>query len=127
MSTAFQKPSRSFGGPRGQGNVRALWAAPCRYKFPVLGNVSLKLGKTTGFLGVSTRDTRSAAQDFLSRHPVGYPSWADSSGTIATIVGAASGLPVTAIYDATGKRAYLHQGPYDSVAALAADVKRYGG
>jgi thiol-disulfide isomerase/thioredoxin len=125
--SGFQQALTSLRGYPVVVNVWASWCAPCRYEFPMLGNASLKLGKTTGFLGVSTRDTKSAAQDFLNRHPVGYPSWADSSGSIASTVGAATGLPVTAIYDRSGKRSYLHQGPYDSEAALAADVKRYGG
>ena len=35
------------------------------------------------------------------------------------------GQPATAFYDARGERTYIHQGPYDSVEAFDADIRRY--
>lgn len=122
----FEPALRSLRGYPTVVNIWASWCGPCRYEFPVLGQASLKLGRTTGFLGISTRDNRANAQSFLNGHPVGYPSWTDDSGSLATAAGAGPGLPVTAIYDRSGRRAYVHQGPYASVEALAADIRRYG-
>ena len=34
-------------------------------------------------------------------------------------------FPTTAFYDKHGKVAYVHQGPYDSVDELLADVRKY--
>jgi peroxiredoxin len=92
----------------------------------MLGQASLKLGRSVGFMGIATRDDPAAAQRFLDGHPVGYPSWSDSSGSLAESVGVAAGLPTTVIYDRSGKRSYIHQGPYESSAALEADIERYG-
>lgn len=95
-------------------------------EFPVLGQASLRYGKTVGFLGVSNRDTVAAAQKFLSSHPVGYPSFDDPDGTISTSLGIANGLPATIIFTPAGKKSYVHQGPYETVEALATDIERYG-
>lgn len=107
-------------------NVWASWCGPCRMEFPVLGQASLQYGKSVGFIGVSNRDTVEAAQKFVNSHPVGYPSFDDPNGDIATSLGIASGLPATIIFNTKGEKSYVHQGPYEDVPALAADIKRYG-
>lgn len=108
-------------------NMWASWCGPCRYEFPVLAKASLDLGRQVAFLGVATREKPSNSREFLARHPVAYPSFADEDGGIAQSAGAGPGLPVTSIYDRSGKRAYVHQGPYRTVKDLRADLIRYGG
>ena len=106
-------------------NAWASWCGPCRYEFPLLGQASLARGKEVAFLGVASRDQPSAAADFLKRNPVGYPSWADPDGKVSQSIGVGVGLPATVFYDRSGRRSYIHQGPYESVKDLEADIERY--
>lgn len=123
----FDASLRSLRGYPTVVNMWASWCGPCRYEFPVLSEASLQYGKQVGFLGIATREQPGNSAQFLKDHPVGYPSFADESGQIASTAGAGPGLPVTSIYDAKGQRTYVHQGPYRSVADLKADLVRYGG
>jgi len=124
--TAFNTQLAALRGNPAVVNVWASWCGPCRYEFPVFGDASLKLGNKVGFLGVSSRDSVQAAQTFLTKHPVGYPSWNDSDGAISESVGVAAGLPATVFFNKAGKRTYIHQGPYASVADLERDINKYG-
>lgn len=123
---AFSKALASVRGTPAVVNVWASWCGPCRYEFPVFGQASLDLGKRVAFLGIASRDVPAASQRFLDSHPVGYPSWADSDGTLGRSLGIAAGMPATVIYDRSGRRAFIHQGPYSTVADLERDIARYG-
>ena len=63
---------------------------------------------------------------FLADRPVPYPSIEDPSDGIARSVDAGGYWPITVFYGPDGKRTYAHAGPYRSLAALEADIKRYG-
>ena len=108
-------------------NVWGSWCVPCRQEFPVFERVSVKLGKRVAFLGVATQDAKEAAAEFLSEHPVAFPSYLDFDGKIAREDIGSIGTPSTLYYDAKGERTYLHQGPYATDAQLERDIERYTG
>jgi len=107
-------------------NVWGSWCNPCREEFPVLQRVSAKEGKRVAFVGVATQDSKESAGAFLKQRPVSYPSYMDFDGKRANAYGVI-GAPATIFYDTRGKRAYFHQGKYESDADLIADIRRYAG
>ena len=105
-------------------NLWASWCGPCRFEFPYFQKVAAERGKEVAFLGIDSQDSDDAAQTFLEELPLPYPSVTDPDKEIANEFGA-RGLPATAFYDKTGALQYLHQGPYTSEDALAADIDKY--
>jgi cytochrome c biogenesis protein CcmG, thiol:disulfide interchange protein DsbE len=106
-------------------NKWASWCGPCRAEFPVFQRASTQLGRRVAFLGVDSNDSDGDARDFLRRYPVSYPSYADPDQKVAQVFGATLAFPTTAFYRASGKLAYVHQGPYLTAAKLREDVARY--
>jgi cytochrome c biogenesis protein CcmG/thiol:disulfide interchange protein DsbE len=105
-------------------NVWAAWCGPCRAEMPVMQQVSLAFGKQVAFLGVDLRDNREAAQAFLRKIPVTYPSYDDPSGQVYNAEGLV-GVPSTLFYDRRGKQTFVHQGPYFEKADLVKDIRQY--
>jgi thiol-disulfide isomerase/thioredoxin len=106
-------------------NVWASWCGPCRFEFPHFQQAAADFGKRVAFLGVDSEDSDDAASTFLEEAPVPYPSYTDPDKVIGEALGASLGLPDTAFYDRRGKLVYLKQGPYDDIAELRADIRRY--
>lgn len=105
-------------------NVWASWCGPCRAEMPVLQRVALDRGREIAFIGVNLKDERGAARRFLRRAPLSFPSYEDPDGEIYEWYGLA-GAPATIFYDARGRRAFVHQGPYESAEDLEEDIDRY--
>jgi thiol-disulfide isomerase/thioredoxin len=105
-------------------NVWAAWCGPCRSELPVFQQVSLSRGTSVAFLGVDIKDDRESAVRLLRQIPLSYPSVDDPDGQVYNAY-ALLGTPSTAFYDAAGHRTYLHQGPYETAAALDRDIDRY--
>ena len=105
-------------------NVWASWCGPCNEEAPIIQRVSLDRGKQVAFLGVNLRDSDDGARAFLRRFPVTFPSVVDPDGEIYNDY-RLLGQPATAYYDASGKRTFIHQGPYESAEDFDADVRRY--
>lgn len=105
-------------------NVWASWCGPCRTEMPAFQRVALARGREVAFLGVSLKDDREAAQRFLRTVPLSYPSYEDPDGEIYNAY-ALAGAPSTIFYDASGRKAFTHQGPYASARDLEDDIDRY--
>jgi cytochrome c biogenesis protein CcmG, thiol:disulfide interchange protein DsbE len=106
-------------------NKWASWCAPCRGEFPVLQSTSVKYGKRVAFVGLDSKDNDGDAKTFLGHFPVPYPSYVDRNARVAQDLEIGQFYPTTMFYDAAGKMQYIHQGPYTSDAAFAADIRRY--
>jgi cytochrome c biogenesis protein CcmG/thiol:disulfide interchange protein DsbE len=106
-------------------NIWASWCGPCRYEFPTLQKLSAKYGTRVAFLGVNSEDSESNAAEFLEEDPIPYPSFSDPDQDLKRHLGADTGFPDTAFYNAAGKLVYLKIGQYANPADLEADVKKY--
>lgn len=120
----LRKRLRQIEGHPAVVNVWASWCGPCRAEMPVLQRVALDRGREIAFIGVNLKDDRGAAERFLRRAPLSFPSYEDPDGEIYDWYGLA-GAPATVFYDARGRRAFVHQGPYESTEDLEEDIDRY--
>ena len=105
-------------------NLWASWCGPCRHELPFFQRQAVKRGATIAFLGVNSNDSAGSARRLAAEYPMPYPSFVDPRLNVAGGYGA-RGLPVTAFYDARGKRVLVHQGGFTSEAQLAAEIDRY--
>jgi cytochrome c biogenesis protein CcmG/thiol:disulfide interchange protein DsbE len=121
---AFQEQLRKLRGFPVVVNAWASWCGPCRFEFPFFQRQAVKRGKRIAFLGVNSQDHEPDAREFLAEYPLPFPSYKDPDEEVARVFGVAF-LPSTGFYDRRGKLAYLHQGGYQSEAALAEDIERY--
>ena len=105
-------------------NLWASWCGPCRHELPFFQRQAVKRGAEIAFLGVNSNDSADSARRLAAEYPMPYPSFVDPRLSVAGGYGA-RGLPVTAFYDARGKRVLVHQGGFTSEAQLAAEIDRY--
>ena len=108
-------------------NKWGSWCGPCREELPVLSDFVQRHGSDVAFLGILSLDSTDAAETFLRDNPISYPSYIDPEESLGNDIVPSGGIPATAFYDTSGKRVYVHQGPYDTVADLEADYEKYLG
>ena len=89
-------------------NVWGSWCAPCRSEAPDLVAASKELGRDgVAFVGIDSRDLdRAAAQAFVRRFEVPYPSIYDQQGkTLLAFRGTLSpnAIPSTVVIDSQGR------------------------
>lgn len=88
-------------------NVWASWCAPCRAEAGALEEVALQFdGKGVQFIGLNTRDSRSAAQAFIRNFGVTYPSLVDTDGRIQLLFNDSlppQAIPSTIVIDQQGR------------------------
>lgn len=126
-TSAFKQRLAALRGHAVVVNKWASWCGPCREEFPVFQKVSVQLGRKVAFLGVDSNDNSGDAKTFLGQFPVSYPSYSDPNLKIAASMNAVGAFPTTVIYNAQGKIANTHLGPYTKPGDLVADIQRYGG
>jgi cytochrome c biogenesis protein CcmG/thiol:disulfide interchange protein DsbE len=122
---AFQRQLADLKGHPIVVNKWASWCGPCRQEFPIFQHVATKLGKQVAFMGINANDHDTAARHFLRNEALPYPSFSDENLAISGKLGIVPIFPTTVFFDAKGKRQYIHQGYYTSIAQLTADIRRY--
>lgn len=98
-------PSRRVSAGDGRITVVNLWASWCRacvQEMPLLQRTSDRAGTAVAFVGINTEDERASAAGLLAATGVRYPSYEDPKATVRAAV-RALGLPVTLVYDASGR------------------------
>ena len=87
-------------------NVWASWCAPCRAEAPTLQDVWEKSNqKKVQFVGLDTRDSDTAAQNFVDRYGITYPQAIDTQAQVQLLFRdtlPAQAIPSTLIVDAKG-------------------------
>jgi peroxiredoxin len=87
-------------------NVWADWCTPCQQEQPDLVTVAKRYAdRGVAFLGIDHMDQTAAAQEWVRRYHVPYPSIADPSGRFAASFDY-FGLPDTYVVDASGTIRY---------------------
>lgn len=110
-------------------NVWGSWCGPCRAETPELVRVAREHKKQgVQFLGIDTRDSLAAAQAFVRRFKVPYPSLFDLDGRtllpLTQLVPTAA-VPSTLVVDGDGNVAarVIGRVTYSTLSGLLADLE----
>ena len=98
-------------------NVWASWCAPCRAEAPVLQRTWTSV-KGTGvqFIGLDTRDSLTAASNFITNFGITYPNVLDTDGSIQLQFASTlppEAIPSTVVIDGQGRVAARALGRVD--------------
>jgi cytochrome oxidase Cu insertion factor (SCO1/SenC/PrrC family)/thiol-disulfide isomerase/thioredoxin len=105
-------------------NVWGSWCAPCRAEFGLLATAAAEYGRRVAFLGADVNDDSSGARDFLSQHPVSYPSYRFAASQMSRILPQGLlGTPTTVFIRPSGRIAAVHTGQYDAQGTLDAEIQ----
>lgn len=87
-------------------NVWASWCSPCRAEAPLLEDFATKLAGKVQFVGINTRDNISAANGFVNKFKITYPTIV-SDALLANFRGSLlpNAIPSTLIIDTHGRTA----------------------
>lgn len=105
-------------------NAWASWCTPCQQEFGLFAAAAARFGRRVAFLGADTEDSAGPAQAFLQKHPVSYPSYQATTGSLSSMT-AIVGLPTTIFVSPSGTVRYVHSGQYVSEGTLAQDIETY--
>jgi cytochrome c biogenesis protein CcmG/thiol:disulfide interchange protein DsbE len=82
-------------------NFWASWCVPCEDEMPLLQQASEDYEGRVRFVGIDTRDSRSAALEFVDRFGVTYPQVLDEGEQLLTRYGL-TGQPESFFIDQNG-------------------------
>lgn len=105
-------------------NAWASWCTPCREEFSLFASADARYGHRVAFLGVDTDDDATDGRSFLTKHPVGYPSYQAASAQLGPLA-AIEGLPTTIFINRAGRVVSVHTGQYDTQGTLDEDIDTY--
>jgi cytochrome oxidase Cu insertion factor (SCO1/SenC/PrrC family)/thiol-disulfide isomerase/thioredoxin len=105
-------------------NAWASWCTPCQQEFGLFASAAARFGRQVAFLGADTQDSAGAAQSFLAKHPVSYPSYQTPFAGLSSFASIA-GLPTTIFVSPSGKVLYVHTGQYVAQGTLDQDIQNY--
>ena len=106
-------------------NIWGSWCVPCQQEVPYLQAVYASAAGRLRVLGVDTEDSTGSALDFAAHAGMHYPSVVDNAGSVLRAFG--TGPPITLLVDTDGRVVFVHRGPYESVAAVRADLDAHLG
>lgn len=110
-------------------NVWGSWCAPCREEAPDLARLARETrSQGVRFLGIDTRDNKTAARAFVDEYEIPYPSLYDPDGSLMVAFNGVipiSAVPSTLVIDPDGGIAARVVGKvtYSTLRGLVEDVQ----
>lgn len=108
-------PDRAVNSGDGRATVINLWAswcAPCVEEMPLLERTATRYEDQVRFIGIDTQDKPASAAGLLVSTGVTYDQYEDPQGVVRNDV-RAFGLPVTLVFDASGREVARKLGQVD--------------
>lgn len=107
-------------------NVWAMWCVPCVEELPDFRALDEAFGAEVAFAGVSLDDMLPGASakpvaSLLDRHRIAFPNayYTGNADALADYLKFDGAIPITIVYDATGKELWRHQGRIDRTEIIA--------
>lgn len=107
-------------------NVWATWCAPCVAEMPDLQAIDDIFGRELAILGVSVDDAipesdKSKVMGFLAKNKISFANtyFTGTPDKLGEHLGYTGEIPVTIMFDRTGKELWRHQGRIDKKKTIA--------
>ncbi|HEX2062776.1 MAG TPA: TlpA disulfide reductase family protein [Thermoanaerobaculia bacterium] len=107
-------------------NVWALWCKPCVEEMPDLRAIEQTLGDQIAIVGVSLDDMMPDAESektvaFLDKQRITFPNvyYTGKMDALLDQLDFNGAIPITIVYDRTGKELWRHQGRIDRMKTIA--------
>ena len=105
-------------------NFWATWCAPCVEELPSLNDLEAHLPPHTTLLGIATDEDAAAYGQFLTTHPISFPTVRDPQQQVNTVYGT-SQFPETYIIDKAGRIRRKFIGPQNWTSPDILDYLRH--